>query len=125
MSHVLGAIGQIHISVTDVERSVEFYRDVLGLKHLFTVPGQAMAFFQAGDVRLYLGVPENESFRSRPVIYYRVEDLDATYVAVLERGATSLEKPRKVHDDGTTSLHMAFVADPDGNPVGLMEELPT
>ncbi len=48
-----------------------------------------------------------------------------TYVAVVERGATSLEKPRKVHDDGTTSLYMAFVADPDGNPVGLMEELPT
>ena len=61
MSLALGAIGQIHISVTDVERSVAFYRDVLGLEHLFTVPGQPMAFFQAGEVRLYLGVPENDS----------------------------------------------------------------
>ena len=124
MSFSLGAIGQIHISVTDVERSVAFYRDVLGLKHLFTVPGQPMAFFQAGEVRLYLGVPENDSFRSRPVVYYRVEDLDATYAAVVERGAVSMEKPQKVHEDGTISLHMAFVADPDGNPVGLMEERP-
>jgi len=124
MSIGLGAIGQIHISVTDVERSVAFYRDVLGLEHLFTVPGQPMAFFQAGDVRLYLGVPENERFRSRPVIYYRVEDLGANYAAVVERGAAPLEKPRKVHDDGTTSLHMGFVEDPDGNPVGLMEERP-
>ena len=124
MSIALGAIGQIHISVADVERSVAFYRDVLGLEHLFTVPGQPMAFFQAGDVRLYLGVPENERFRSRPVVYYRVEDLDATYAAVVERGAASLEKPQKVHDDGTSSLHMAFVEDPDGNPVGLMEERP-
>jgi predicted enzyme related to lactoylglutathione lyase len=124
MSIALGAIGQIHISVTDVERSVAFYRDVLGLEHLFTVPGQPMAFFRAGEVRLYLGVPESERFRSRPVIYYRVEDLDATYAAVVERGAVPLEKPQKVHDDGATSLHMAFVADPDGNPVGLMEERP-
>src|SRR5450759_5316996 len=94
MSMVLGAVGQIHISVTDVERSVAFYRDVLGLGHLFTVSGQPMAFFQAGDLRLYLGVPANERFRSRPVVYYRVEDLDATYAAGLERGAASLEKPQ-------------------------------
>jgi len=124
MSVTLGAVGQIHISITDLERSVAFYRDVLGLEHLFTVPGQPMAFFQAGDVRIYLGVPENDRFRSRPVIYYRVEGLDATYAAVVERGAASLEKPQKVHDDGTASLHMAFVEDPDGNPVGLMEERP-
>src|SRR5450759_1846462 len=124
MSMVLGAVGQIHISVTDVERSVAFCRDVLGLEHLFTVSGQPMAFFQAGDVRPYLGVPANERFRSRPVVYYRVEDLDATYAAVLERGAASLEKPQKVHHDGTTSPHMAFVQDPDGNPVGLMGERP-
>ncbi len=124
MSIVLGAVGQIHISVSDLDRSVAFYRDVLGLEHLFTVPGQPMAFFQAGDVRLYLGVPENETFRSRPVIYYRVEDLDATYAAVVERGAVSLERPQRVHDDGVSTLHMAFVSDPDGNPVGLMEERP-
>lgn len=124
MSIALGAVGQLHISVTDLERSVAFYRDVLGLDHLFTVPGQPLAFFQAGDVRLYLGVPEDERFRSRPVVYYRVEDLDATYAAVVERGALSMEKPRKVHEDGTTSLHLAFVEDPDGNPVGMMEERP-
>ena len=53
----LGALGQVHISVTDVEASVAFYRDVLGMTHLFTVPGQPMAFFQSGEVRLYLGVP--------------------------------------------------------------------
>jgi predicted enzyme related to lactoylglutathione lyase len=59
------------------------------------------------------------------VVYYRVEDLAATYAAVVERGALSMEKPRKVHEDGTTSLHMAFGEDPDGNPVGMMEERPT
>ena len=124
MSTALGAVGQIHISVTNLERSVAFYRDVLGLEHPFTVPGQPMAFYKAGDVRLYLGVPEDERFRSRPVVYCRVEGLDATYAAVVERGAASLERPQKVHDDGSTSLHMAFVEDPDGNPVGLMEERP-
>lgn len=35
---------QVHVSCTDLERSVVFYRDVLGLTHLFAVAGQPMAF---------------------------------------------------------------------------------
>ena len=31
MDHVLGPIGQVHVSVTDLDVSVDFYRDVLGL----------------------------------------------------------------------------------------------
>src|SRR4029078_1327895 len=37
-------LGQVHITVTDVERSVAFYRDVVGLPFLFDVPAQKMAF---------------------------------------------------------------------------------
>jgi predicted enzyme related to lactoylglutathione lyase len=112
-------IAQIHISVSDLNASVAFYRDVLGLTHLFTVPGQPMAFFDAGGVRLYLGVSEDEAFHSRPVIYYNVADLDATYDAVVGRGAKSLSAPQLVHTDGSNELWMAFVSDPDGNPVGM------
>lgn len=64
----LGTIGQIHISVTDVDRSVTFYRDILGIPFLFSVPGQPMAFFDCDGVRLYLGAPESEEFRSRSTI---------------------------------------------------------
>lgn len=64
------SIGQIHISVSDLDRAVAWYRDVLGLEFLFQVPGQAMAFFNCGGVRLYLGIPENETFRSQPILYY-------------------------------------------------------
>lgn len=122
MTSDITGIRQIHISVSDVERSVEFYRDTLGLAHLFTVPGQPMAFFDAGGVRLYLGVPEDEAFRSRPVVYYAVEDVDATYTAVASRGAKSISPPHRVHSDDEGELWMAFVADPDGTPVGLSEQ---
>jgi predicted enzyme related to lactoylglutathione lyase len=120
----LTGIGQLHITVTDVERSVRFYRDVLGLPHLFTVEGQPMAFFQAGSVRLYLGRAEDERFRSRPVVYYSVDDVDSAYAEVIGRGAVSLARPHVVHRDGDTELWMAFVSDPDGNPVGMMAERP-
>jgi catechol 2,3-dioxygenase-like lactoylglutathione lyase family enzyme len=117
-------VGQLHITVSDLEVSVRWYRDVLGLPHLFTVEGQPMAFLQAGPVRLYLGRTEDERYRSRPVVYYDVEDVDASYAEVTGRGAESLSKPHVVHRDGDTELRMAFVADPDGNPVGLMAERP-
>ena len=113
---------QIHVSVSDVERSTAFYRDVLGLRHLFTVPGQGMAFFDAGGVRLYLAVPEDERFRSRPVVYYTVPDVEAAYAAVTGRGASSLSRPHLVYEDDDGELWMAFVSDPDGTPVGLCEQ---
>ncbi len=125
MEHTLGAVGQIHISVDDLEAAVDFYRDVLGLTHLFSVPGQPMAFFDAGGVRLYLGVPEDARFRSRPILYHQVEDLEATYEAVVGRGATSVSRPRLVHRDGSGELWMAFVASPDGLPIGMMAQRPT
>lgn len=125
MSTVDGAptgVGQVHVSVSDLEESVRWYRDVLGLTHLFTVPGQPMAFFDAGGVRLYLGVPEDERFRSRPVVYYRVVDVETSFAAVAARRAEVMAAPALVHRDGGTELWMGFVADPDGTPVGLMEE---
>ncbi len=115
---------QIHVSCTQLERSVEFYRDTLGLTHLFTVQGQPMAFFDAGGVRIYLAIPENERFRSQPVIYYGVADIDDAYETVVGRGAASIAGPQLVHTDEAagTELWIAFVVDPDGTPVGLAQE---
>src|SRR5438034_1381481 len=55
----LSELGQIGVTVSDVEKSVSFYRDTLGLKQLFSaLPG--LAFFAAGTVRLMLSRPESQ-----------------------------------------------------------------
>ena len=118
----VGALGQIHISVSDVERSVAFYRDVLGVPHLFTVPGQSMAFLRSGEVRLYLGVPEDENFTSRCVLYFTVDDLDAEVDRLTAAGVTFRDAPHIVHRDGPTALWMAGLTDPDGHHIILMAE---
>jgi len=120
----LGPVGQIHISVTDVERSVGFYRDVLGLAHLFTVSGQPMAFFASGDVRLYLGVPESAEYRSRCVLYFRVDDSDAEVTRLTGLGVEFRDRPHVVHRDSGTELWMAGLTDPDGHHIILMQERP-
>ena len=118
------SIGQIHISVGDVDQAVVWYRDVLGLEFLFQVPGQPMAFFRCGDVRLYLGTPEDESFRSRPVLYYRVDQIDSAVASIGGRGGEFSHQPHVVHRDAVHELWMAGLRDPEGNPVLLMEERP-
>jgi predicted enzyme related to lactoylglutathione lyase len=115
----LGALGQVHVSVSDLDRSVAFYRDVLGIQHLFTVPGQPMAFFASGSVRLYLGKPESEEFRTQCVLYFWVDDLDAEAERLAPQG---IERPHLVHRDGATQLWMAGLTDPDGHHIILMQE---
>jgi catechol 2,3-dioxygenase-like lactoylglutathione lyase family enzyme len=118
----LGPIGQIHVSVSDVERSIEFYRYTLGIPFLFRVPGQPMAFFDCAGVRLYLGVPESEDFRSRATLYFRVDDVEEAHRELLGRGVTFLDTPHVVARFDETELVMAFFRDPDANNLALMQE---
>ena len=53
----LNQIGQIAITVKDLPRAVAFYRDVLGMRHLFDA-GPKLSFFDCGGVRLMLDIPE-------------------------------------------------------------------
>jgi catechol 2,3-dioxygenase-like lactoylglutathione lyase family enzyme len=118
----VGPLGQVHISVRDVDSSVEFYRDVLGMDFMFRVPGQPMAFFKSGDVRLYLGTPERPEFRSKCVLYFRVDDIDAEVVRLEAAGVAFLDRPHVVHRDESSELWMVFLTDPDDHQIGLMEE---
>jgi predicted enzyme related to lactoylglutathione lyase len=119
----VGSVAQIHISVTDLDRSVGFYQDVLGIPLLFRVSGQPMAFLASGDVRLYLGVPETPEFTSRVVLYFRVDDIDAEYERLAGHGV-AIDPPRVVHRDGGTELWMASFTDPDGQHLVLMQDRP-
>ena len=121
----LNEIGQIHISVTDIDRSVAFYRDCLGLEFLFQVPEQSMAFFDCGGVRLYLGAPESSQFQCSSLIYFRVASIDDTYKTLAERGVEFFGGPHLVHKSGDSELWMAFFRDPGGNNLALMAESPT
>lgn len=119
----LDTIGQIHISVEDLPRAVVFYRDVLGMSLLFEVPGQPMAFFDCGGIRLYLGRPESPEFRSSPLLYYRVKDIEVAHATLMERGVHFDGPPHIVHKTEDSTLWMAGFRDPDGNPVCLMSEV--
>ncbi len=118
----LSDIGQIGCAVSDLERAVVFYRDTLGLKHLFSAP-PGLAFFAAGDVRLMLSRPEKEdSERFTSAIYFKVSDIQAARDALASRGVTFEVEPHRVAKMPDHELWMAFFRDPDRNLLALMCE---
>ncbi|MSU48460.1 MAG: glyoxalase [Opitutus sp.] len=121
-SPALSEIGQIALVVSDVPAATTFYRDVLGLKFLFNA-GPNLAFLAAGSVRLMLTKPEGEFTAGRnSLLYFKVNDLSATHAAIVARGAANEHAPRLLAKMPDHELWMAFVRDPDGNVVGMMEE---
>lgn len=117
----LTRIGQIAINVHDIERAEAFYRDVLELHHLFTVP--RMAFFDCGGTRLMLSLPETPEFdHPGSVLYYETTDIEARHDVLVGRGVTFEGVPHAVADLGDRVLWLAFFRDSEGNLLGLMEE---
>lgn len=118
----LDRIGQIAIPVADVDRATAFYRDVLGMRFLFSAP-PGLAFFDCGGIRLMLdAVAPGGPDRHSSVIYYPVADLDGAYEALMGRGVAFDATPHLVARMPDHELWMAFLRDPDGNPIGVMSE---
>lgn len=118
------SIGQIHVSVSDYDRALAFYRDVLSLPLLFEVPQQKMAFFDIGGVRLYLGVPSSPEYAANSFLYYCVSDIEKVHSDLVAKGVAFLNTPQKVHQDDKHELWMAGFKDSEGNYAQIMEEKP-
>src|SRR5437588_8123494 len=118
----LGEIGQISVNVHDFDRAVAFYKDMLGIKHLFSVPGR-MAFFDCRGIRLMLAIPERPDLdHPSSILYFKVEDIEATYDSLVKRGAHFEGKPILVAPMQTHDLWLAEFRDSENNVLALMCE---
>src|ERR1043166_5569307 len=107
----LGKIGQIAVNARDLERATAFYKDKLGMKHLFSVPPK-MAFFDADGLRLMLGIPERPDLdHPSSILYFKVDDIDAAYETLVERGVHFETKPMLVAPMQTYDLWLAEFRD--------------
>jgi DNA-binding CsgD family transcriptional regulator/catechol 2,3-dioxygenase-like lactoylglutathione lyase family enzyme len=116
----LGAIGQIARSVSSIEASEAWYRDVLRLPHLFTFG--TLAFFDCAGVRLMLSQQADPAAES--ILYFLVDDIRAATAGLAARGVAFLGAPHLIHThaDGTEEW-MAFFQDPDGRPLALVSRV--
>jgi len=115
-------IGQIAIPVTDIERAIGFYRDVLGMKFLFQAP-PGLGFFDCAGVRLMLDAPAKDKAGKGSVIYYMVDDLHSAFKTMSTRGVHFDSDPHLIAKMPDHELWMAFFRDPDQNLFALMSEI--
>ncbi|ESY74685.1 VOC family protein [Mesorhizobium sp. M0051] len=123
----IGAVRQIALAAgRDLDATLAFWRDVLGmnLHARFDPPG--IAFIMAGDIRLLFtdGIPAG-------TVYLDISGLDDFHASAAAAGVPFTATPTLVHRDsegqfgpaGETEW-MAFLKDPAGNTIGLVERHP-
>ena len=116
------SVAQVLIPVEDLERATVFYRETLGLPYLFAAPPQ-MSFYQAGTVRLLVGVLEAGQPRRRgSAVYFGVKDIQEVHRTLASRGVEFLTAPHVVHRTSSSVLWLAEFTDPDGNSLVLLSE---
>lgn len=119
-------LGHVILYVGDLEVSVAFYRDVVGLPHRFTDAGYAE--FGTGATRLALYERRRaEWLTGQPVapgpageIVLVVDDVDAVVATLRERGVRLLSGPTD-RPWGHRTVHLT---DPDGFVVEFAQEIP-
>ena len=117
----LSRIGQIAINAHDVDRATAFYRDVLGLPHLFRA-GQ-LSFFDCGGVRLMLDKAEKPEFdHPSSTLYFQVGDIRATHKRLKDAGAKFDDEPHVIAQMPKYDLWMTFFRDSENNLLALMSE---
>jgi len=121
----LGPIGQIARSVPNLAEAERFYRDVMGLRHLFSAG--KLAFFDCGGVRLMLEdrtIIEIPNLHNDSVLYFSVQDIHAAQEELERRGVTFTGAPHMIykHPDGLEEW-LTFFHEPGGGMLSLISQV--
>lgn len=148
---MLGRIAHVGITVSDIERSIAFYRDVLGLKFVGRLEmngAETDALFGGKNIRVFvaylegsgrIGAPPVELIqfaddeaqdgraslfkRSISEICFEVEDIRAEYERLSAAGVEFLSAPQEFDfsSDGFGRSIAVYFKDPDGIILELMQ----
>lgn len=121
LSRGLSRLHQIAQVVHDLDRAVAFYRDLLGVKLLFTAPPN-LAFFDCGGVRLMLSPPSPGLDHPGSVLYFAVDDIATVHDLLASRGVGFTAAPHKIATLADREVWLASFTDSEGDPLALMSE---
>lgn len=114
-------IRQISIGCQDIGRAQAFYTQLVGKEPTAVFPGPGMIFYDLEGTRLLIQRGGGSS-----LIYLQVEDVNQEIERLRNLGVKVSEEPHIVFPDPQGVFDkpgnewLAFVEDPEGNPVGLM-----
>ena len=122
-------IGHVHLKVSDIDRALTFYRDLLGFKITERMGDQAV-FLAAGGYHHHLGLNTWNSKDAPPAARYGVGLFHTAIVypsrkglaLILQRIVKSKYKLSGAADHGVSEA--LYMDDPDGNGVELYWDRP-
>ena len=135
------------ITVSDLERSIEFYRDVLGLELVMTEESERsgddrskalgvakakvkLAILRAGDAQVEL--IEYATAKGRPYdrnnndvgamhIAFQVEDIDVVYQRMVDHGVRFTSPPATIPAGPMEGWRWTYFFDPDGVSLEIIQ----
>lgn len=121
-------VDYIMVNVSDMSRSVAFYRVILGLSLNLESPGWSELQTGATTLALHLvqaraggeGRAPAEPVAGTCSIGFSVEDIDATHRQLAARGARFVLAPTDQMNEG---IRIAVCLDPDGLPISFAQPL--
>ncbi|MDD4189095.1 MAG: VOC family protein [Eubacteriales bacterium] len=141
--------GQVHAGITvgDLDRSVAFYRDILGLRHVKTEPPRASRGERLGvpGARIKIAImdypggsieliqyfePKSQKEKAEPVnsigqvhIAFQVDDIEKTIEKMVEKGVEFIggNKHEVISDGPLQGWKWIYFKDPDGTNLELIE----
>jgi lactoylglutathione lyase len=124
---MLAKVDYVMVNVSQMERSVEFYRDTLGIALKFASPGWSE--FQTGETTLALHLAPPAAGANRPAagpsagscsLGFSVADVERTCADLAARGARFVMPPADRPDEG---IRLAVCLDPDGLPISFAQRI--
>jgi catechol 2,3-dioxygenase-like lactoylglutathione lyase family enzyme len=114
---VIGKLGMVMLIVSDMKRSVAFYRDALGLevKH----ESEPWSELSAGTISIGLHHPGDEPIEPEhgAVLMFYVDDAARAVEELRAKGVEIVRDAEREEYGGV----LAAIADPDGYPIQLLQ----
>ena len=120
-------VDYIMIIVSDMARSIEFYRDKLGLRLKFDSPewtefitGTTTLALHGGGTNRDKRLHSLEKYSGKCTIGFNVKNLDETYAELKSRGIMFVMEPQAREGEG---IRLAVALDPDGLEISFAESV--
>jgi catechol 2,3-dioxygenase-like lactoylglutathione lyase family enzyme len=111
-------VSMISLGVTDMNRSIRFYTETLGLP--VTSKSADVTLIRAGEITVALNVPLARSAASAIVgaveIIFTVGSVAASYSLLATRGCNFIAQPHQI----TADMWAATFTDPDGHKLTIL-----
>src|SRR5688572_3144804 len=117
----LNVVGQVSLTVDDIEAAEKFYVEGLKLRKLYRFGN--LLFLDCAGLRLFIEASNEKPFVPKSsVLYFRVPDLTIAVGQLRHNGVDFVDQPHLIAPMEDHDLWMTFFKDPAGNLHGLMQE---